>query len=73
MEHLRKILTQINDHVDFEREKEILSAGLLDSVELVEIIAAIEEEYGIEIPLDDIEPENFDSLEKIFELIQRLK
>ncbi len=73
MEQLKQILMEINDQIDYAVETELLSAGLLDSVQLVELVAALEEEYGIEIPLDEIEPDNFDSIEAIFNMIQRVK
>lgn len=73
MEQLKQILMEINDQIDYAAETELLSAGLLDSVQLVELVAALEEEYGIEIPLDEIEPDNFDSIEAIFNMIQRVK
>lgn len=72
MEELKRILEGIKEQVDYEKETELLTAGILDSVELVELIAAIEEKFQVEVPLDDMTPENFDSITAIWDMIQRL-
>lgn len=53
--------------------KKIFSDGLLDSVDFVAIVADIEDEYGIEIPIEEVVQENFDTIENIYEMIRRLK
>ena len=37
------------------------------------IISAIETEFGVEIDPDEIDPENFQSADSIWEMIQRIK
>ena len=73
MEELKKILQKVKEQVDYENEKFLLTDGIIDSVELVELVAEIEEKYGIEIPLEDITPENFDSVSDIHNMITRLQ
>lgn len=53
---------------------DLLDGGVLDSLALVELLAAIEVEFGIEIPLDELEIEQFRTPESIAELVgQRLE
>ncbi|MCM1261971.1 MAG: acyl carrier protein [Butyrivibrio sp.] len=73
MEELRKVLESVNEYVDYEGEVKLLTDGIIDSVELVEMVAAIEEKFEIEILLDEITPENFDSLYNIWNMIERLR
>lgn len=73
MEELRKILEQIKEHINYDDETALLTNGMIDSVELVELVAGIEEKFGVEVPLDEIVPENFDSMQEMWTLIQRLK
>lgn len=68
MEELLKIIKNVNDQVEVDTEN-IMTDGILDSVELVELISLIEEHYKIEIDLDDIDPDNFDSCKKIINYI----
>ena len=63
MEELLKIIKNVNDQVEADTEN-IMTDGILDSVELVELISLIEEHYKIEIDLDDI-----DSCKKIINYI----
>lgn len=50
-----------------------MTDGLIDSVDLVELVAKLEEIFDIDISLDEIIPENFDSAENIWDMIKRLK
>jgi acyl carrier protein len=46
-------------------DTDVIEAGLLDSLALVELLAAIEQEFQIELPLDGLEIETFRSVETI--------
>jgi acyl carrier protein len=46
-------------------DTDVIDTGLLDSLALVELLAAIEEEFGIELPLDGLEVESFRSVDTI--------
>lgn len=51
----------------------LVDDGILDSIILVEMISLISTEYGIEIPYDEIIPENFNSVDTIASMIVRLQ
>ena len=44
-----------------------------DSMDVVTIISEITDAYDIEIPSEEMEPENFNSAKAIYEMIQRLE
>lgn len=71
MDRLIKILQGINPLV-LEKKEKIITDSVVDSVDLVEIIGEIEQEFNIEIPIELITPDNFDSVEKMWELIDEL-
>lgn len=73
MEKIVEILNSLKQGVDFWEEKEIITQGILDSVDLVELITKLEEQYEVEIPFEEISPENFDSAESICNLLGRIK
>lgn len=54
-------------------DKRIFSDRLLDSVGFVALVMELEEAYGIEIPIEEVEPEKFDTVEGICEVIKKLK
>ena len=73
MEQLLELLKEVKSDIDFEKETDLVDEGLLDSLEIVTIIASIEEKFGIEIDPDDIDPDNFQSAAAMWEMIQRLR
>ena len=73
MDKLLSILKEIKSDVNFETETELVDKGILDSIEIVTIIGAIEENYKLEIDPNDIDPDNFRSVTAMWEMIQRLK
>ena len=72
MEKLLSILNSVKKGVDFEQEQELVDKGLLNSIDIISIIAEIEDKYGIVIPSDEIIPENFNSAAALKELIDDL-
>ena len=48
-----------------------LESGVIDSTGILELIAFLEEEYGISIDDDEIIPENLDSLKNLSVFLQR--
>lgn len=73
MEALMEVLAALKPEIDFEREKELIDDGLLESFDVITLIAEIEEQFGIEIPAEEIVPENFNSAEGIWSLCERIK
>lgn len=63
-----KLLKGVRGDVDFTECTTLVDEGILDSFDIVEIINVIDEEYGIEIVL-----ENFNSAEAILNMILRLQ
>jgi acyl carrier protein len=46
-------------------DTDVIETGLLDSLALVELLAAIEEQFQIQLPLDGLEVESFRTVETI--------
>ena len=72
MEKLLEILKEIKPEVEFEGNEHLIDNEELDSLSIVEVVSAIDEEFDVEIGVNDIVPENFNSVEAIWALIQRL-
>ena len=73
MEKLLEILKEIRPDVDFENETELIDEGILDSFDVVSIISEIDDAFGVQIRINELDPENFNSAEAIWSLIQKLK
>jgi len=64
-------LAEVRDDVDFAGEEHLVEDGILDSLDLTKIIASLDEAFDIHIPAGEIEPENFDNLQAILDLVHR--
>jgi acyl carrier protein len=73
MDKLLEILKNIRPDVDFENETELIDDGILDSFDVVSIISEIDDAFGVQIRINELEPENFNSAEAIWSLVQKLK
>ena len=73
MEQLMEILTALKPEIDFETETALIDEGLLDSFDMISLIAELEEAFAVEIPAEEILPENFNSAKEIWNLVERTK
>ena len=73
MDKLMQILREINPDIPFETEDALIDGGMLDSFDIVTLVAEIDDAYGVEIPAEALTPENFNSAKAIFALIQQLQ
>lgn len=69
MEEILKALEEIKPGFDFKGETNLATSGALDSFDIIQLVAELNERFEIDIPVEAIVPENFDSLEKIQELV----
>ena len=73
MNELIKILSEIRPDVDFEKETKLIDGGILDSFDIISIVGELNQTFDIEIEVDDLEAENFNSARAMWELIQKLQ
>ena len=73
MEALLEILKELHPEVDFETCDTLIDDKILDSFDIVTIISEINTEYDVAIPAEEIIPENFNSAEAHYDLIERLQ
>ena len=72
MEKIIEILTELHPDMDFATAEDLIDDGVLDSLDIVSLVAEIDSEFGITIPAEEIVPENFNSARALYELITRL-
>ena len=73
MDELMRILSEIRPDVDFEHETKLIDDEILDSLDIIAIVGELNEAFDIEIDVEDLEPENFNSASAIMELVQKLR
>ena len=73
MEELLNILRELHPEVDFETEEHLIDGMILDSFDIVSLIASIHEEFGVTINAGKILPQNFNSAKALYALIQEIE
>ena len=67
---LLAILEDICPDVDFETEENLIDDGIIESLDIVQIVNEIKVEFDVEITVDDLLPENFNSVDAMLEMIE---
>ena len=71
MENVLSLLKNIRPEFEFAGVDDFFARGMLDSFDLTQLVAALEENFGISIDGAEIVPENFCSVEAITSLLAR--
>lgn len=71
-EQILKILSELRPDVDFENETALVTDGVLDSFDIVSLVAELNGEFDVSIGVEDLEPENFDTVDAMVQLLNDL-
>lgn len=71
-EQILEILTDIRPDIDFETEDGLVTNGVLASFDIVTIVTELSDEFDISITPKDLVPANFDTLDGIVALVEKL-
>lgn len=72
MEDLLEILEELHPDIDFTTATNLVDDKILDSFDIVTLISEIGENFDVVVSAEYIIPENFNSAEAIWDMIQRL-
>ncbi|HIT34706.1 MAG TPA: acyl carrier protein [Candidatus Faecousia intestinigallinarum] len=73
MEALLNILQELHPEVDFAAADHLIDDKILDSFDIVTLVAEIDAEYDVAIPAEELLPENFNSAKALYALIEKLQ
>jgi acyl carrier protein len=69
MEKLLEILEEIKPGFEFTGRTDLVESGDLDSFDVISLVSELNDAYDIDIPVEAIVPENFNSVEAMMALI----
>ena len=72
MDELLKLLSGLHPDVDFKTAEGLIDNGVLDSFDIVTLIAEISSTFDAAIPAEEILPENFNSAKALYALIEKI-
>lgn len=62
-----------NPKANLREDEDLLSAGILDSLAILQLVAFIEESFKIKIPDEDVVFENFQSIDSLSHYLETQK
>ena len=71
-ETIISLLEDIKDDIDFESCTTLIDDGLLSSLDIIQLIGALNDEFDISIPATEIVPANFNSVDSMVSMVKRL-
>jgi acyl carrier protein len=71
--HFLKTGGYLNEKISLKENDSLTKTGVIDSIILLQLVEFIESEYKIEIPVEMLTPDNFDTLAGINKSVMKLK
>ncbi|MCQ2457137.1 MAG: phosphopantetheine-binding protein [Clostridia bacterium] len=72
-EQIIGILEQVKGGINYAAEEKLIDDKLLDSFDVISLISELADTFDVEIGIDDMLPENFNSVDAICALVERLQ
>ena len=72
-EKILALLSEEFPDVDFQASDALVDDGILDSLTITGIIAALTMEFGVTIPYEEIKEENFNSIQGLAKMVEKLQ
>lgn len=72
-EQVLAILKEVKPTKDLDGISNLIEGGFIDSFELMSLVANLSEKFSIDISIDDLIPDNFNSVDAITTMVERLR
>ncbi|MBE5938108.1 MAG: hypothetical protein E7265_08775 [Lachnospiraceae bacterium] len=70
-ERIKNVILSVNDTIDLD-DPDLNIAEDLDSMDIIALIAELEDEFDIEITMEEKNEENFENVDTLAQMIERL-
>lgn len=72
MDEMLNILQNLHSDIDFTTHTTLIDDGVLDSFDIISIVASISDTFDVTVPPEEIIPENFNSAAALYAMVERL-
>lgn len=69
-EKIIEILMDLVPDFEYSGDAKLLEDGILDSFDIVNLVLEINEEFGINIGVEDVNEDNFETVDSILKLVE---
>ncbi|RHR82414.1 acyl carrier protein [Odoribacter sp. AF15-53] len=70
-EKVIQILSELRPEFDFNDSLNFMEEGMLDSFDIINLVTALDQEFGISIDGIDVLPDNFSTIDRIIGLVEK--
>ena len=70
-EQVVKILTELSGNTEINESDHLQNDLALDSLDLVNLLVCIEDEFGIELDESDMNPFDFETVESVINMVEK--
>lgn len=72
MDEIIKIMNEVRPGFDYTNDTDLVGHGLLDSITMMTLVLQLGDAYDIDITPADITPQNFRTVQTIYDMVQKL-
>ena len=72
MEEIIEILEDLKPGVDFKSQQHLIDDHIIESMMMLQLVSALNDVFDVEITPKDLVPENFQTVDAIYALVQKL-
>lgn len=72
-EKLFEVLEELRPDVDFQAQQKLIDDEILDSFDIVSLVGELSDVFDVEINVDELTPDNFNTPDTMLELIRKLQ
>ena len=73
MEELLEILNDLDPDIDYTVEEQLIDGKIYDSFKIITLISAISDRFDVELGPEHLIPENFNSAQAMWRMIQQIQ
>lgn len=73
MKEIIEVLEEVKPGEDYKNCKTLVTDGILTSFDIVMLVSLLNEKFNVNISVMDLVPENFESVDSIEKMIEKLK
>lgn len=67
------ILHEVNPYITIDTNSKLIEEDILDSMGILVLITELESKYHITVPLENIKPEDFETVSSVMKLVEKLR
>lgn len=72
-DRIKEIIEDVRPDIEYNEDSLLIDEGLIDSFDAVNLVLDLNEEFNINIGVEEVTPENFNTVDSIEKLVERLR